>query len=361
MTTTIHRGNRPLDLRSDTGTHPTPEMYEAMRRAPLGDDGFRDDPTALALEERAAELLGKEAAVFLPSGTMADLAALMTLNQRFGGELIAHSRAWIIGGASHGGFATLAGLAPRRIEGPRGQMDLDTLAEVIEPDGHHRAPFTAVVTVENTHTFDNGAVLPLAHMQAVHDLAAARGVPVFLDGARLPHAAAALGLDLADFAPTCDMVAMSLCKVLGAPAGAILAGTRPMIERALIYRKLLGGGMRQTGLLAACAQVALDTPMAQIRHYHDLAARLAQGLIALDPGFMAPDAVETNLLTPWVAQTGLTSAEWVAHLAQRGILVSPAGPRKLRLLTHSDVSEAAIDTTIAAFAEILHQHGRPAA
>ena len=350
---------RPLDLRSDTGTLPTPQMYEAMRTVPLGDDGFRDDPTALLFEERAAELLGKEASVFLPSGTMADLVALMALNDKFGGELIAHSRAWIVGGASHGGFATLAALAPRRIDGPRGMMDLEALEEVIDPIGHHRAPHTAIVSIENTHTFDNGAVLPLEHMQAVHAIAAAKGVPVFLDGARLPHAAAELGLQLADFAGTCDMVAMSLCKALGAPAGAVLAGTREMIDKALIYRKMLGGGMRQTGLLAACALVAIETPMSTIRRYHDLAKRMAKGLSAIDPGFMEPDAVETNLLTPWIAHTGLDSSRWVEELAHRGILVSPAGPRKLRLLTHFDVDEAAVDATIAAFAEIMRDHARP--
>lgn len=343
----------PLDLRSDTGTLPTPLMFEAMASAPLGDDGFRSDPTALKFEERAAGLLGKEAAVFLPSGTMADLVALMTLNDRFGGELIAHERAWIVGGASHGGFATLAGLAPRRIGGPRGRMATDLLEEAIDPAGHHRSARTAVVSVENTHTFDNGAVLPLEHMQAIYDIASAKGVPVFLDGARLPHAAAALNVELAAFAGTCDMVAMSLCKALGAPAGAVLAGTRAMIDKALIYRKMLGGGMRQTGLLAACALVAIETPMSVIRRYHELAARLARGLIAVDPGFMEPDAVETNLLTPRVGHTGLDSSRWVEELSRRGVLVSPAGPRKLRLLTHADVDEAAVDMTVAAFAEIM--------
>lgn len=341
---------KPIDLRTDTATLPTPEMYQAMAAAPLGDDGWRDDPTVLELEQTTATLLGKEAALFLPSGTMADLVALMCAGRRHGGELIAHDGAWVLGGASHGGYATIAGLAARPIPGPRGAMDLEMLEEAIDPIGHHRAPFTAIVAIENTHTAENGAVLSIKHMSAVKAMAERKGVTLFLDGARLPHAAVALGTTLADVASYGDLVTLSLCKALGAPAGSMLAGSAGMIERALLYRKLLGGAMRQSGLLAACALVALRTSLSTIETYHTRAARLAEGLGRIDPQFADPDLTVTNLLTLDVRHTGLDAAQWVKALAGEDVLVAPMGRFKLRLLTHSEVLDEDIDEAIARFA-----------
>lgn len=346
---------KTIDLRTDTATLPTPDMYEAMAAAPLGDDGWRDDPTVLELERSTATLLGKEAALFLPSGTMADLVALMASGRRQGGELIAHEGAWVLGGASHGGYATIAGLAARPIPGLRGAMDLDMLEEAIDPIGHHRAPFTAIVAIENTHTAENGAVLSIEHMAAVKASAARKGVTLFLDGARLPHAAVALGTTLADVASYGDLVTMSLCKALGAPAGSMLAGSAEMIERGLLYRKLLGGAMRQSGLLAACALVALRTPLSTIETYHTRARRLADGLGRLDPQFADPYMTVTNLLTLDVRHTGLDAAQWVKALADEGVLVAPMGRFKLRLLTHSEVLDDDVEEALERFAIVRNR------
>lgn len=347
----LHNRKR-IDLRTDTATLPTPEMYEAMAAAPLGDDGWRDDPTVLELEQATATLLGKEAALFLPSGTMADLVALMAAGRRFGGELVAHEGSWVLGGAAHGGYATIAGLAARPVPGPRGAMNLDLLEEVIDPIGHHRAPFTAIVSIENTHTTENGAVLSLDHMKAVKAITSNKGVTLFLDGARLPHAAAALGVSLKEVASHGDLVTLSLCKAFGAPAGSMLAGPTEVIERALLYRKLLGGAMRQSGLLAACGLIALRTPLSVIEAYHKRAALLAEGLWRIDPRFAKPELTETNLLTLDVAHTGFSAAEWIEALSAEDVMVAPMGRFKLRLLTHSEVLDEDIDDVIERFAKV---------
>jgi threonine aldolase len=340
-----------IDLRSDTVTRPTPEMYAAMAAAPLGDDGWRDDPTVLELEDFCAELLGKKRALFLPSSTMANLVAMLAHANR-SGELIAEANSFILAGTGNGSYSSVAGLTARPIPGRRGVMDLEMLEAAIRPEGDRIALPTALISIENTHTVENGAVLPIDHMATVSGLARRSGIPVFLDGARLFNAAAALNVSLRSLAEHADSVAISLCKGLGAPAGAILAGDAATINRALAFRKTLGGAMRQSGLLAACALVALRAPLDYFRDDHIHARELAEGIHQLDQGMVERDTVATNLLTFYVRRTGRDARAWAAALAQRGVLVAALPPWGLRLVTHRGIGATDVTAALRAFASV---------
>jgi threonine aldolase len=339
-----------VDLRSDTVTRPTAEMYAAMATAPVGDDGWRDDPTVLELESFCAAMLGKPAALFLPSGTMSNLVAIMAHASKRG-ELIAESSSHIISGAQ-GGYATVTGLAARPISGHRGAMDLELLEAAINPMGDYTTVPTVMISIENTHTAENGAVLPIEHMAAVKQLATRSEVPLHLDGARLFNAAIILGVSLAELAVHSDTVSICLCKGIGAPAGAILAGSRAFIDRAIMFRRMLGGAMRQTGLLAACALVALESPLERLRHHHVRAKELATGLHRIDNRLLDLESVVTNLITLNVRHTGMDAKAWMAALASRGVLVGPRGSGRLRLVTHSETGPAEIEAALEAFAAI---------
>lgn len=340
-----------VDLRSDTVTLPTAAMYAAMASAPLGDDGWRDDPTVLELERVCAAMLGKEAAVFVPSGTMANLLAMMAHSGR-GGEVLAETQSHIAT-AEMGGIGTVAGLAFRPIPGRRGAMDVDVLADAIRPAISDRILKTAMICVENTHTAESGAVLPLEHMAQVKALGAAAGIPVHLDGARIFNAAVALGIDVLDFARHVDSVAISLYKGLGAPAGAILAGSREFIERSMMYRKMVGGVMRQAGLLAACGLVALRDGIDRLADDHRTAKQLALDLNEIDPRLIEPRDIETNLLTVDVSSTGRTAQQWAAELKDRGVLVGALRPSRLRLITHREIDGEAVVRCVDAFRSLL--------
>jgi threonine aldolase len=339
-----------IDLRSDTVNVPTPEMYAAMAAAPLGDDGWRDDPTVLQLERLAAERLRKPAALFLPSGTMANLAALMVYGGH-GGEVLAEARSHIIA-AELGGIATVAGLSFRPIPGRRGAMDLDYLEAAVRADVDDRSLHTALICLENTHTAESGAVLPLAYMADVKRLATMAGLPVHLDGARLFNAAVALGVDVAELSEHSDSVAISLCKALGAPAGAILAGSTHFIKRALVYRKMLGGTMRQAGLLAACGIVGLQRMVERLADDHERARQLADALRLLDDRLVDLRMVDTNLVTVAVRHTGRNAREWADALKCLGVLVAPLVPWHLRLITHRDIGVLEVRTAVDAFGKI---------
>lgn len=338
---------KQVDLRSDTVTHPTAAMYAAMSRAPLGDDGWRDDPTVLELESACASMLGKDAAVFVPTGTMANLVALMAHCGR-GGEVLAETQSHIAV-SEMGGIATVAGLSFRPVPGHRGAMDVAFLDAAIRPAISDRVLKTALICVENTHTAENGAVLPLAHMAEVKSLAAAAGIPVHLDGARIFNAAVVLGVDALEIARHADSVAISLYKGLGAPAGAVLAGTDELIERAMMYRKMLGGTMRQAGLLAACGLVGLRDMVGRLEHDHLAARKLAAGLNEIDARLIDPADVETNLLTVDTRHTGRTAQQWASELKDRGVLVAALPPWRLRLVTHWQIDDAAVARCVDAF------------
>ncbi|MDQ0026263.1 threonine aldolase [Variovorax paradoxus] len=335
----------PVDLRSDTVTRPTPQMYERMASAPLGDDGLDGDPTAQELEATAAGLLGKEAALYAPSATMANLLAILAQAQRQ--ELVLAEAASHIYVAERGA-AALTGAFYQGIAGVDGAMDLDLLQEALAP-GRNKLP-TGVVCLETSHNNAGGAVLPLAHMQAVFEASRQAGAAVHLDGARLMNAAVALDVPAARIAAFADTVSLCLSKGLSAPMGAVLAGPAATIERARWLRKLLGGGQRQVGIAAAAGLVAVTTMVERLAQDHANASRLARGTSRI-PG-LTVNAPQTNIVQVDVKATGLDAVQWEAALKRLGVLVRPWGRHRLRCVTHRHIGEHEVDLALEAFAAV---------
>jgi threonine aldolase len=347
-----------VDLRSDTVTKPTAAMLDAMVRAELGDDGRGDDPTVQALECVAAERLGKEAALFMPSGTMSNQAALLAHAHVKGcvlGEATAH-----IFRSELGGLSLLAGLYPQPLPGRRGAVDINAFkAALCTPNITPTALGTAVVCMETTHNWAGGCVLPLQHMREVYDLARERNVPVHLDGARLFNAAIALGVSATAIAAHADSVTFCLSKGLSAPVGSVLTGCADFIQRARGFRRMLGGNMRQAGLLAACGLVALQQMVDRLAEDHTRARQLGEGLAALDPSLCHPERVETNIVMIEVGAWAATAREWSDTLAANGIMAAPASASTIRLVTHRHIGEAEVSRTIDTFREILSERPAP--
>ncbi|GAB4566675.1 MAG: low-specificity L-threonine aldolase [Rhizobacter sp.] len=329
-----------VDLRSDTVTKPTAAMREAMVRAEVGDDVFGDDPTVNALQERIAAMLGKEAALFVPSGTQSNLVAIMSHCGR-GDEYIvgqmAHTYRWEAGGA-----AVLGSVQPQPLEHQAdGTLALNDIAAAIKPDDAHFAR-SCLLCLENTL---GGKALSLAYMAEATTLARQRGLATHLDGARLFNAATALGVPAREIVQHFDTVSVCFSKGLGAPVGSALCGSKALIKSAHRWRKMLGGGMRQAGVLAAGALHALDHHVARLADDHALAKRLAQGLQGIHGLTVEPP--ETNMVFVDVAPE--RSAALLAHLKSRGVLST--GLYRLRFVTHLDVDAAGIDHAIAAVRE----------
>jgi threonine aldolase len=338
-----------IDLRSDTVTMPTDAMLDAMRRARLGDDGREGDPTVGHLEALAAERTGKEAGLFLVSGTMGNLVALLAHTGR-GGEVLCEAGSHILR-SEMGGIAGLAGLFHRGIAGTRGAMDIEALGEAIAPALLPNRLATALIAMETTHNDAGGAVLPLAHMQAVHALGRAHGIPVHVDGARLFNAAVALGVDAAVIAAHCDSVTFCISKGLSAPVGAVLAGSRAFISRARAYRRMVGGNLRQGGVIAAAGIVALETMVARLADDHAMARRLAEGLHRIDPALVDPARVETNIVQVDTRRSGRPAADLVAALKMRGVMAGLWSKYVIRMVTHRHIDAASIDETVRVFGE----------
>ena len=337
--------NTTIDLRSDTVTRPTAAMRDAMFAAPLGDDVFGDDPSVNALQERVAALLGKEAALFMPTGTQSNLCALMAHCQR-GDEYIvgqfAHTYRWEGGGA-----AVLGSIQPQPLNhAPDGSLPLADIEANIKPDDAHFAR-TRLLALENTI---GGKVLPMDYLAAASELARRHGLSRHLDGARLFNAAVAVAArDASDpydaarrICSHFDSVSVCFSKGLGAPVGSVLCGSRELVQRAHRWRKMLGGGMRQAGLLAAAAHHALDHQVTRLGEDHALAQRLAEGLQGL-PG-LAVEAPQTNIVFCDVDK-GI-AAKLVEHLKSEGVLTT--GLYKLRFVTHLDVDAEGVDRAVAA-------------
>ena len=334
-----------VDLRSDTVTRPTPAMREAIARAEVGDDVFGDDPTVNALQERVAALFGKEAALFVSSGTQGNLCALMSHCQR-GDEVLvgqlAHSYRYEGGGA-----AVLGSVQPQPLpQQGDGTLRLEDIAAAIKPDDEHFAR-TRLLALENTW---NGKVLAQAYLDAASDLAHARGLATHLDGARLFNAIVASGAEPARLVRGFDSVSVCFSKGLGAPVGSVRVGPREFIARARRVRKALGGGLRQAGLLAAAALYALDHHVERLTEDHALARRLADGLASI-PGITVT-APDTNIVFAEVA--GGRAEALLAHLKQHGVLAT--GLIGLRFVTHLDVDAAGVDRAIAATREFMTRH-----
>ena len=331
-----------VDLRSDTVTQPTAAMRAAMMAAPLGDDVFGDDPTVNALQDRIAAMLDKEAALFVPSGTQSNLVAIMSHCQR-GDEYIvgqmAHTYRWEGGGA-----AVLGSVQPQPLDHqPDGTLALDAIAAAVKPDDAHFAR-TRLLCLENTL---GGKALPLAYMAEATGVARQHGLATHLDGARLFNAAIRLGVSAHDIAEHFDSVSVCFSKGLGAPVGSALVGSREFIRGAHRWRKMLGGGMRQAGVLAAAARYALDHHVQRLADDHALAQRLADGLQDL-PG-LTVEPPQTNIV--FADLQGPRAAGLMEHLKSRGVLAT--GLYRLRFVTHLDVDAAGVDRAIAAVREHL--------
>jgi threonine aldolase len=338
-----------IDLRTDTVTRPTEAMLESMREATLGDDSRDGDETVGRLEDLAAALMGKEAGAFMPSGTMTNLVAVLTHAPR-GGEVLLEAGSHILN-SELGGIAALAGAFHKGMPGRRGAMHLETLKEAMRPATRHHSG-TALVCMETTHNRAGGAVLPLDHMRAVHDLARERGVPVHTDGARVFNAAIALGVEAKEIARYTDTIGFCVSKGLSAPVGSVLCGSAAFIESARAHRRMVGGNMRQAGPIAAAGIVALHTMIQRLREDHATARRLAEALHRIDPQFCDPPDVETNIVRVDVRVSGRAAAQWSAQLQGKGVLVSPADTWSLRFVTHRHITPGDIDFAAAAVAAL---------
>lgn len=341
-----------VDLRSDTVTWPTPEMRRAMAAAEVGDDVFGEDPTVNRLQAMAADRLGKEAALFVPSGTMGNLAAILAHCGR-GDEII-------LGDKAHtflyeaGGVAALGGVHPHPIPNQAdGSLRLESIEAAIRPDDPH-FPVSRLICLENTHNRCGGVALTPEYTAAVGALARRHGLRLHLDGARIFNAAAALGVDARELAAPADSVTFCLSKALCAPVGSVLCGSAEFIRQARRIRKQLGGGMRQAGVLAAAGIVALEMMVDRLAEDHARAKRLAQGLagipgIVLDPGTPQTNMVFLNLHE----DVPLDAAQVAERLKAFGVRVHPSGPRRFRLVTHYWVDDGGVDRAVEGFRRVL--------
>jgi len=337
---------RPIevDLYSDTVTRPTAEMRRFMCDAPVGDEQKGEDPTVNLLQDMVAELLGKEAAVFLPSGTMCNEIALR-VHCRHGEEMLAHRTAHPIHYEA-GGPAALAGVNVQALDGPRGQYDAATLDAAVRPDNRHM-PRSRLVWVEQTSNLGGGSIWPLPKVRAVTDVARRRGLSTHLDGARLMNAVVASGVPAQQWAAPFDSAWMDFTKGLGAPVGAAIAGSRDFIAEAWRLKQQMGGAMRQAGIIAAGGIYALRHHVKRLAEDHANAKRLADGLAALPGIALDPATVETNLV--FFDLTGaLDAPAAVERLLARGIRMGALGPRTIRAVTHLDVSAGGVERALEA-------------
>jgi threonine aldolase len=329
-----------IDLRSDTLTRPTEAMRAAMARAEVGDDVYGEDPTVRVLEERVAELFGHEAAVFTPTGSMANVLAVRAIVSA-GQEVLCESRAHIVR-AELGAHAAYSGITSRTWEHPRGQLDLDAVRRLFAPDmGVYFVP-TAAISVENTHNFAGGAVLPLADLRDLREFATAAGAQVHMDGARVWNAHVATGTPLREYGAVADVLGVCLSKGLGAPIGSLMVGSTDAVAEARVWRKRMGGGMRQVGILAAAGLHALD------HHVERLADDHAHARLLAEAAGGDPDAVDTNI----VVVERPDAPSYVARAREAGVLVSAVGPTTVRMVTHLDVDRAAAERAASLLATL---------
>ncbi|MFO6297354.1 low-specificity L-threonine aldolase [Rahnella selenatireducens] len=335
-----------IDLRSDTVTRPSEAMRQAMASAEVGDDVYGDDPTVNALQDLAAKLCGKEAALFLPTGTQANLVALLTHCQR--GE------EYIVGQKAHnymyeaGGAAVLGSIQPQPLDmAADGSIPLDKVAAAIKPDDIHFAR-TRLLSLENTHS---GKVLPLDYLQKAYAFTREKGLALHIDGARIMNAAVALNVELSEITQYCDTLTICLSKGLGAPIGSLLVGSKEYIHRANRWRKMTGGGMRQSGILAAAAIYALENNVARLKDDHDNAQWLAEQLSNIGVEIAEPGP-QTNVL--YIKQSAELAEKMGPWMRERGVIIS-AGPLT-RVLTHINISREDLQKVVTLWQEFLHQH-----
>jgi threonine aldolase len=342
---------KTIDLRSDTITLPTPAMREAIYKAELGDDVFGEDPTVNRLEKMSAERMGKEAALLVVSGTMGNLACVLTHCRR--GEEV------ILGDLSHtflyeaGGISALGGIHPHTVKNqPDGTMTLEDIEKAIRGDNVH-FPRTRLICLENTHNRCNGTALSLDYTNSVASLAKKHGLSVHLDGARIFNAAIALGVDVKELVAKVDSVSFCLSKGLSAPVGSVICGSREFIAEAKRIRKILGGGMRQAGIIAAAGIAALEDMVDRLKEDHENAQRLAKGIAGISGLSIEPEKVQTNIIYFEVNEDRMTAKELVAKLNKKGVKMLSLEARQLRAVTHYGISTEDIDAALKALSEAM--------
>ena len=339
-----------IDLRSDTVTKPTPEMRRAMAEAEVGDDVYGEDPTVNRLEQRAAEIFQREAALFVPTGSMGNLICIR-IHCDHGNEVICESRGHIFN-FEMASMSAIAGCVARPVETTDGVLTWKHIEPAIRPKVYYRAQ-TGLISLENTHNIAGGRVLPTAVQDEICDRAHDRGIPVHLDAARIFNAATYLGKSVADITRKVDSLMFCLSKGLGAPVGSMVVGSRAFIEKARVFRKMFGGGMRQVGVLAAAGLVALEKHPPLLARDHAKARRLAEALAEIPDMRLQPNDVQTNILVFDVPGTGMSAPELSAKLKERGVLANAVDPKQMRMVTHYDVSEEEIERAIRAAQEIF--------
>ena len=342
-----------IDLRSDTVTLPTPTMREAVYHAELGDDVFGEDPTTNRLEKMAADQMGKEAALLVPSGTMGNLICVLTHCAR--GEEV------ILGDKSHtflneaGGISALGGIQPHTVPNqPDGTMRLEDIEAAIRGDNIH-FPRTRLICLENTHNRCNGSPLTAGYIDSVAALARRHGLSVHLDGARIFNAAVALGVNVTELTESVDSLIFCLSKGLSAPIGSMVCGSQEFIAEALRTRKVLGGGMRQTGVIAAAGTIALEQMLDRLAEDHMNARRLAEG-IAQTPGLsIDPARIKTNIIFFDLVSDRLAAPEFIKRLEQKGVKLLPTEPSRFRMVTHYGINSEDIDAALMALGQVMEE------
>jgi threonine aldolase len=340
----------PIDLRSDTVTKPTPAMRQAMASAEVGDDVYSEDPTVNRLEARAAEIFAREAAIFVPTGTMGNQIAIR-LHTQHGEEIICESRSHILDWEM-AMAAAFCGVQARTVAGERGILTWPQIQPAIAPKIYYRAQ-TSLICVENSHNMAGGTVTPAETMREITAEARTLGLKTHLDGARIFNAAAALDTTVAELTQGFDTVNFCLSKGLGAPVGSILVGTRADIDRARSVRKALGGGMRQAGILAAAGLIALEDTPAKLPEDHANARILAEAVARSPAATIDMASVQTNIVIFTLNHGDAPS--FVARLKEQGILASAIGPKAVRFVTHYDVSRAECEQAAALIASELNR------
>lgn len=341
-----------IDLRSDTVTKPSPAMRRAMAEAEVGDDVYMEDPTVNRLQARAAEIFGREAALFVPSGSMGNLACIMAQTSR-GQEVICESNGHIYS-YEMGAISALGGVLPRLVPAQDGILTWRQIAPAIREKAYYRAQ-TALVALENTHNMAGGTVYPTEVAEEICDRAHEAGLAVHLDGARIFNAAVYLGRSVEEITRKFDSVQFCLSKGLGAPVGSMIVGSKELIERCRVIRKMLGGGMRQAGVLAAAGLVALDEGPKLLARDHENAQTLA-AMLAGVPGIeLDAHKVQTNILIVTLTRDGSNASEFVTRLARRGVLCGAVDRSRVRMVTHRDVSRAEVEQAGRVIAEVMGQ------
>ena len=343
---------RFIDFRSDTVTQPTPQMRRAMADADVGDDILGEDPTVIRLEAVSAELLGKEAGLFVLSGTMGNQVAIQTLTQR-GDEVLMGVESHIFN-LEVGGLAALSGVQTRILSSHAGRFEPRDVRSAVRPKGL-QSPITRVLCLENTYDLNRGIPLPAEYFAEMGRIARECGAAVYLDGARIFNASAFFGVDPTTLCREADVVMFCLTKGLAAPLGSLLVGTRDFIDRARWIRQRLGGGMRQAGHMAAAALVALDTMRERLTEDHLLAGRLREGLAAIDPRMVDIGQPLTNIVRIDLTPVGKTAAYLVDGLLQRGFKVKPISETACRMITHWGVTATDVDKAVGAVASLIRR------